>query len=347
MISHEVGSLEHGEVGRLVDSSPDGLLVVSEDGLVRYANPTAERLLGAEDGGLLGTSFGFPLGGEVDERVEVRRPGGAHDVVHMRVTPVTAEGEQRWVVALRPAPELPERAHDDPQPRAGHEQSRDDTLAVTSHELRNPMSALTGYIDVLALNWDGLSDDERYQNLVRIQRISRRLQLVVSRFLSSAQIEANLFPPQPQPTRVLDVLLEGLPELGEHAGMIDVRIPEDCVVGVHSDHLWSVLSNALLNAFRHGKPPVVVTAAQEHDWVVTTVADHGPGVPPELADRLFERYVRGGSESGGTGLGLWITRSIARAYGGEAWYAGNGEPGAQFRCRLPAATMEPAIPEPR
>jgi two-component system OmpR family sensor kinase len=87
---------------------------------------------------------------------------------------------------------------------------------------------------------------------------------------------------------------------------------------------------------------VTVSSAAQGDWIVLTVADEGPGMRAEDAERLFERYARADSrgKAPGTGLGLWIARSIARAYGGDAWYEPQEPHGARFRCRLPLSRAE-------
>jgi signal transduction histidine kinase len=336
--------MELNEVLRLVDSSPDGLLVLSGEGRIRYANQTAHEIMG-QSGGLIGTEFGFPMGDELNYAIEVRRPGGDVRAAQMRVTPVTSDGERGWVVALRDTTEAgsatPAGGRDEapaPDREAGH----DDALAVTSHELRNPMLALTGYLELLLLDWESLEDEARLAYLHKAQRVARRLQLVVSRFLNAAQLESGIFAPSVQSVRLLDVVLEGVQELGDQAAEVDLRIPPDCLVNVHADHVWSMVSNFVINAFRHGAAPVVVAADRSGPWVDVAVRDRGPGVPVDAAERLFARYVRGAGDDSvpGTGLGLWIVRSIARAYGGDAWYEPCEAGGSQFVCRLPAAPGE-------
>ena len=105
---------------------------------------------------------------------------------------------------------------------------------------------------------------------------------------------------------------------------------------LHADpeRLGQALDNLLDNAARHGLSPVTLRCVVADD-VRITVSDAGPGVPAELVPRLFERFAMGGPV-GGTGLGLYLVREIARGHGGEATYRppADGEPAA-FEIAIP------------
>src|SRR5258708_30897791 len=104
------------------------------------------------------------------------------------------------------------------------------------------------------------------------------------------------------------------------SGRITVEdTPEPVVVYVDADKLRQVIHNLLLNAVRHTPDAgaVTVTVSGEPDSAVITVDDDGTGVPPELRDEVFERFRRGARRSAGTGLGLFIVRTIVEAHGGS------------------------------
>ena len=100
--------------------------------------------------------------------------------------------------------------------------------------------------------------------------------------------------------------------------------------------LRQVLQNLLANAVRHARPddPRVTVSAAAHDagWEVS-VADNGPGVPPDVRPRAFDLFARG--ENGGTGLGLAICRRAIERHGGRIWIADTPEGGADVRFTLP------------
>lgn len=104
-----------------------------------------------------------------------------------------------------------------------------------------------------------------------------------------------------------------------------------------------MLSNYLENALAYAGPPIEVRAVRRNKWTEIRVIDHGPGVPAAFAPHLFERFTRGPAQqkAEGTGLGLWIVRTFARANGGEAWYEPGESGGSCFCIRLPLAADTP------
>ena len=96
------------------------------------------------------------------------------------------------------------------------------------------------------------------------------------------------------------------------------------------------MDNLLLNAIRHGRSPITVRAERGDGQVAIRVLDSGPGVEEGVRSKLFERFAAGGT-TGGTGLGLYLVREIARMHGGEVRYESPEQGGAsQFVLTLPA-----------
>ena len=102
------------------------------------------------------------------------------------------------------------------------------------------------------------------------------------------------------------------------------------------ERLFQIVENLLLNAARHGQPPVRLQAVADDDQVRIIVRDSGPGVAETVRPRLFERFVTG--RPGGSGLGLYIVRELARAQGGDATYDADDN---SFVVTLPLAHEEP------
>jgi signal transduction histidine kinase len=106
------------------------------------------------------------------------------------------------------------------------------------------------------------------------------------------------------------------------------------------DRLAQAVENLLLNACRHGGSPVRVTFEEEESTVRLRVDDSGTGVSPDVRSRLFERFASGGR--GGTGLGLYIVRQLARTHGGDAYYEPptSGHSSGTFVLALPRCADE-------
>ena len=118
---------------------------------------------------------------------------------------------------------------------------------------------------------------------------------------------------------------------------VDVELEVAPQLAVDADPLVvdRVVSNLLINAVRYGAPPIRVQATQRGTDVLIAVEDNGEGVPPELEERLFDRFTRG-ADAPGSGLGLAIARAYARAQGGDLVYE-RGSCGARFELTVPQA----------
>jgi two-component system, OmpR family, sensor kinase len=175
---------------------------------------------------------------------------------------------------------------------------------------------------------------------------------LVGDLLLLARADARRAQPH-RPTDLAEVLIEAASELGPMADRHELSISaEPAIVEGVRDELHRLVLNLLENAIRHTPPGTTVQAAtQSRDGqAVVTVQDTGPGIPPELQHRVFERFVRGGRDGGrGSGLGLAIVRSVAQSHGGTVSVeTPEGGTGTRFVIRIPAAgtALDPAPPTP-
>jgi signal transduction histidine kinase len=153
-----------------------------------------------------------------------------------------------------------------------------------------------------------------------------------------------------EPTDVARVLVEAAAELGPVADGHNLAVDADdeAVVDGTRDELHRMTLNLMENAIRHTPTGTRVRArvVARDGEVVLTVQDNGPGVPPELRERIFERFVRGAGDRGSSsGLGLSIVRAVAESHGGNVTVE-DATPGARFVVRLPRAAVAAPEPEP-
>jgi two-component system, OmpR family, sensor kinase len=217
-------------------------------------------------------------------------------------------------------------------------------VADASHELRTPLTSILANLELLADVLDG----ERGEAAQSALRSSQRMRRLVGDLLLLARADANRRQPH-EPTDVGQVLIEAAAELGplsaDHVLTVDV---DRAVVDGARDELHRLALNLMENAVRHTPPGTNVgaRASTQDGEVVLVVTDDGPGVAPELRDRIFERFVRGGGDRGSSsGLGLSIVRAVAESHGGTVTFE-DARPGARFVVRLPAAeiTVQRATP---
>ncbi len=202
-------------------------------------------------------------------------------------------------------------------------------LTEVSHELRTPLTALTGYLERLAKN------PRELEALEGARRTARHLTRLVEDLLALARGEAE----RTVNPHIVDLREVLRAVVGEYPG-VRLELPRTAleVLG-DPDRLEQLVRNLLSNAVRAaGRPEgVCVQAGRDGEEVWFTVRDSGPGIPPELLPRLFERFARG--PGGGTGLGLAIARQITEAHEGTIRVA--SKPGETvFTVRLPALAEE-------
>ncbi|HEX5191593.1 MAG TPA: HAMP domain-containing sensor histidine kinase [Solirubrobacteraceae bacterium] len=208
-------------------------------------------------------------------------------------------------------------------------------VADASHELRTPLTSVLANLDLLAEELDG----EQAETAEAALRSTRRMRRLVGDLLLLARADARRENPR-GPTDVGEVVIEAAAELGPMAEdhQLSVSTEPAMVDGVR-DELHRLVLNLMENALRHTPPGTYVHAsvARTGDEVVIEVADNGPGIPPELAPRVFERFVRNGRDGGkGSGLGLAIVRSVAQSHGGTVQLERPEAGGTRFVIRLPA-----------
>lgn len=208
-------------------------------------------------------------------------------------------------------------------------------VAVASHELRNPVSVVTGASSMLVNNWDELQPDERTELLNSITSSSARLSRLLSDLLTSSRLESGAMDLHIAQVEVAPLLHHVAAITCQSFDQLQVTVdcPADLVVDADPDRLAQAIENLAINAARHGAGPITLSACAGDDHIDIRVRDHGPGVPDELVPRLFERFAAGRSP-GGTGLGLFIVRELVRAHGGAVRYEGGDRP--TFLVRLPA-----------
>jgi signal transduction histidine kinase len=189
-----------------------------------------------------------------------------------------------------------------------------------SHELRTPLTALRGNISYLARH---PSDDAV---LADLEADAARLSELLDDLLALAREDAAA-PARGEPVDLAEVARAA----ADHGARVDAR---PVTVQGERASLERAAGNLVRNARRHGQGTVTITTRRDGDRALLTVADEGPGLPPEQAGRAFERFWRGPSARGdGSGLGLAIVRAIAERHGGRVRVDG-----AAFTVDLPAST---------
>lgn len=206
-------------------------------------------------------------------------------------------------------------------------------LDSVSHELKTPIAVIRTALDGLG------QDDNAYA--AEIATATRRLQRIVDSFLEMTRVESEALTPRPEWCEIGDVFHAATTSLEQELRGHPLQISgaENLpLLKLDSRLLAQALGNILHNATLHAPAdtPVELHASLAANELTLTVRDHGPGLPPEVAARVFEKFYRApGALAGGTGLGLPIARGLLRAMKGDVTVSNHPQGGALFTLRLP------------
>jgi two-component system sensor histidine kinase KdpD len=234
--------------------------------------------------------------------------------------------------------------------RVRTEELRSALLSSVSHDLRTPLAAVMGSASAL-LEEGALTEAQRLDLTRGIYEETERLNRLVANLLAMTRVESRDLGLRRQWIPLEETVGSALEWLQSRLGgrTVTNRLGEDLPL-VPMDPLLveQVFVNLLENVVRHTPPgtPLEIEARCDGDRVVVEVRDSGPGLPPGLEERVFEKFFRApGAPAGGSGLGLAICRGIVAAHGGEITAATRPQGGAVFHFTLPLLGGAPASPE--
>lgn len=227
--------------------------------------------------------------------------------------------------------------------------ARDDFLSVASHELRTPLSTLQLQIQMLLQPprrspQTVLSREQMKPKLEMAFKQIERLTRLIEELMDVSRITAGRLRLQREHTDLGAVVRDVVARLGEEASRTHSSVEVSAVTPVVG--LWDpirveqVVTNLLTNAFKFGGgKPIEITVEERDSTGRLVVADHGIGIPPEAAERIFRRYeqVASSRSAGGLGLGLYIARQIIEAHGGTIRVDSQPGAGSTFTVDLPKA----------
>ncbi len=229
-------------------------------------------------------------------------------------------------------------------------------VADVSHELRTPLAAMTMVATVLEEDADRMpADAARAARTVGAE--TARLARLVEDLMEISRFDAGAARLNAAGTDLADAIRASLALRG-WTGRVWTRLDEGVRAVVDRRRVDVIVANLVGNALRHGAPPVTVTlgtrTGADGAWVVLEVADHGPGLPPEVRERVFDRFykadasrARGAADDSGqgSGLGTAIALENARLHGGTIDASDGPEGGAVFTLRLPLRRAEEEVEE--
>lgn len=354
----------------IIERLPDGIVIVDREGNMRFANPAAERLFDRSAEELVGTAFGFPLlAGETTEIEIVQRGGGAVVHAELRVVDTDWEDEPVELVSLRDITdrkEAEERALQlgfEREARLEAEaasRAKSEFLAIMSHELRTPLNAVLGYAELLELGISGPLTDKMREQVGRIRTSAKHLLGLVNDILDLAKVEAGKLSVSTGPASAATTVASAIALIQPQAAARGLELvvdpfadPSPVYLG-DDERVCQILVNVLSNAVKFTEPGGKVTIEvlaptapgaesrlpAQREYVNFRITDTGSGIAEDKLVSIFDPFVQ--AETGhsrpseGSGLGLTISRRLARLMGGDLVVTSRVGEGSTFTLSLPA-----------
>jgi two-component system, OmpR family, phosphate regulon sensor histidine kinase PhoR len=330
---------EQSESAALVESMVEGVIAADARGHIITANSAARKILGYErDESLPDFAELFRLKGarEVVEHVTQGKPVQDREIemedrtLVMNARPLPTGGA---VLVLHDLTELRRL-----------ESMRRDFVANVSHELKTPLTSISGYAETLLS--DPLDPEMTRRFMATIAGNARRMQRLVDDLLDLAKLEAGGWQPEAEPIDIEAISHEIWNTLNDRSRTptVDFRVevqPDAREIEADPDAARQILTNLLENSLRYtaGGGRITCGSVRRGRGIALSVADTGSGIIPEHLPRVFERFYRSDAarsrEQGGTGLGLAIVKHLVEAHGGRVSAESEPGTGTTITCWFP------------
>ena len=334
---------EWEQAAQVLDAVGDGIFLIDADGIVRLWNRAAETVTGLPSDEVRGRELAaaLPAWPALESAIPVAEAdGGARSVT----LPAEVGGRDLWLsfVAVRGVSGIVYAFRDLTSERR-LEEEKADFVATISHELRTPMAAVYGAAETLRRRADVLTDGQRRQLVEMIAAQATRLTQITEEILLTNRLDRGELEVARRPVDLGALVTTTVEAMTAHAVGIPpvaLQVEPGAIANGDADRIQQVLVNLLDNAVKYGdETPVNIRVESNRDNVRVVVSDAGPGILPGDRERIFEKFYRGDPQlthaPGGTGLGLYISRELARRMGASLDLDPAHNEGASFVLELP------------
>lgn len=357
---------------QVLEHSPDMIMIVGRDGTIHYMNRVVPGFA-VED--VVGSSAYEYVPPEAREQMRglIEQVIDSGEPVNYEISGAGPDGGEAWyfssmspvlrgtevIAATIITRDITDRRRLEEATRDAYEHERaavrrlreldelkGEFVAKVVHDLRTPITVIDGFAQTLADGWERFDDDRRREFVDLMRFSAARLTALVRDILDVSRIEAAEFSYDVEPLDVREAVEQGIASMGGLAWRVDLDVDDD-LPPMLADRLRheQVLVNLLTNAvkFSPERSRILVTARRSGEHVAIGVRDHGVGIAPGDVPRLFQRFSQLQREDlatpEGSGLGLYICRTMLEAQGGSIAVESTVGEGSTFTYRLPAAQV--------
>ncbi len=350
----------HTQQQTILEQTRDGIIIVDDDSVVLYLNPTAEEILGVQEDEVLGKPIGLPIAVKQFNEMEVVRPDGHVVAAEKRVVQIEWEGATAHLASLR---DITDRKQYEETRRTLAAKNlvldelnelndmKSQFIEVVTHEMRTPMTAVLSSVGLLM---DGSLGDVNESQKKFMQMIARnidRLSRFTTEVLSLSRLDADKYVLRPREMSLLAALtpvVELMDATARQRGIVlcleGADSEPDMEVLADPDAVSQVITNLVSNAMNHcpEETEVVISWTElPNGFVEVLVSDTGDGIPEDRLEKIFDRFYQANRGTGpgykGSGIGLSICKGLVEKMGGRISVTSTLGQGTTFCFTLPCA----------
>lgn len=345
---------------KAVDGASDHIIITDAEGIILYANPAVTQLTGFSQKEVVGKKAGSKelWGGvmppefyqqmwqtiKIDKKtfygeINNKRKNGQKYIAMSSITPILdSTGKVIFFVGIERDATV-EREVD---------RMKTEFVSFASHQLRTPLSAMKWFSEMLLTGDAGKLNKEQSEFVKNIYDSNERMIQLVKDLLDISRIESGRIIIDPTPTDLIKLVNTVIQEVGIKATakkqkIIFKYVKKLPLVNLDTSLVRNVYLNLLTNAIKYTpeKGKITITIAKKSQNILSTVADNGFGIPKSQQDQTFHKFFRASNavkkETEGTGLGLYLVKSIVESSGGSIWFQSTEGKGTTFWFSLPIA----------
>lgn len=346
----------------VIENMPIGIVIIDAENRIESLNPQAEKMFAAHTQQLLGhplseilpkhsaeacrkttnevrkgVAGAAPLAVAMEGDSMARRVNGDLFPAELQISKFSTQEGKHFLVTVQDITERHEM-----------EKLKREFVSMVSHDLRTPLTAVQGTLDLLEEDAYGELTEQGHKRVKVANESIDRLINLINDLLDIEKMEAGKMRLQAKPTSLLKILTDSVESVRtfaeRHEVELELKLEEDLIVAADRDRMIQVVVNLLSNAvkFSPAAAKVSLTAEKDGKLALVKVIDRGRGIPQDHVDSLFQRFKQvkaaDGARKKGTGLGLAICKAIVESHNGSIAVSSEEGKGSEFRFTVPLAT---------
>lgn len=347
-----------------VEGASDHIVITDSEGIVLYANDAVERITGFSRNEIIGKKAGSRSnwGGKMEKsfyskmwhRLKVDKKSFVGEITNIRkdgrqyislasISPILS-GDNKVIFFVGIERDITKEKEID--------QAKTEFVSLASHQLRTPLSTINWYSEMLLDGDVGELNNGQKEYLREVYKGNKRMVDLVNALLNVSRLELGTFAIDPEKTKIIDVAKSVINEMKPQIAAkkikliqkFDDRIP---TMMLDKKLIRMVIQNLLSNAVKYtsqmGRVTIFINRIKKNKEIEIVVVDNGMGIPKYQQDKIFTKLFRADNvkeqDTEGTGLGLYIVKSIVEHSGGRAWFVSEENKGTKFYVILPFSGM--------